>query len=175
MKLNHIYHSDCLEFMKRLPDESIDLIVTDPPNFEDDGDDRGIYDRINLDYFSWLTKVIAELSRILKVGGELYYFWPPGKLKELRKILKTYFPRGVILEGDLFHCVKRFDTEFYGATGYMRIRNLIAKASTFGDLVFDPFMGEGTTALAAESLHRNFLGCEINKKRFEEYERHRKE
>ena len=27
-----IYNGDCLEVMKELPDKSIDLIVTDPPN-----------------------------------------------------------------------------------------------------------------------------------------------
>ncbi len=31
-----------------------------------------------------------------------------------------------------------------------------------GDVVLDPFMGSGTTALAALSLNRNFIGTEIN-------------
>ena len=31
MKLNTIYNEDCLEGMKRIPDNSIDLILTDPP------------------------------------------------------------------------------------------------------------------------------------------------
>jgi DNA modification methylase len=31
-----------------------------------------------------------------------------------------------------------------------------------GDLVFDPFMGSGTTAVAARELNRNWLGAEIN-------------
>lgn len=29
--LNKIHHADCLEFMKQLPDKSIDLVLTDPP------------------------------------------------------------------------------------------------------------------------------------------------
>jgi len=33
-----------------------------------------------------------------------------------------------------------------------------------GDLVLDPFMGSGTTALAAISLNRHFIGTEINEK-----------
>lgn len=31
MELNKIYNEDCMEGMKRIPDASIDLIVTDPP------------------------------------------------------------------------------------------------------------------------------------------------
>lgn len=34
--------------------------------------------------------------------------------------------------------------------------------SNQGDLVFDPFMGSGTTAVAAQSLGRNWIGCEIS-------------
>ena len=29
--LNRVHHSDCLEGLRRLPDESIDVIVTSPP------------------------------------------------------------------------------------------------------------------------------------------------
>ena len=31
IELNKIYNEDCLEGMKRIPDKSVDLIVTDPP------------------------------------------------------------------------------------------------------------------------------------------------
>ena len=30
-KLGKLYNADCLEFMKDLPDKSIDLVLTDPP------------------------------------------------------------------------------------------------------------------------------------------------
>lgn len=31
-----------------------------------------------------------------------------------------------------------------------------------GDIVFDPFMGSGTTAQVALELGRHYLGCELN-------------
>ena len=41
-------------------------------------------------------------------------------------------------------------------------RRLIKMFSFVGETVFDPFMGSGTTALAARNLHRNSIGYEIN-------------
>jgi DNA modification methylase len=38
----------------------------------------------------------------------------------------------------------------------------ILVGSNEGDVIFDPFMGSGTTAVAAKSLNRNFVGCEID-------------
>lgn len=45
---------------------------------------------------------------------------------------------------------------------------LIKMFSFVGETVFDPFMGSGTTALAARNLKRNSLGYEINKE-FRQY------
>lgn len=46
------------------------------------------------------------------------------------------------------------------------IKRCIIKHSEPGDLVFDGFMGSGTTAIAAIDLNRNFLGCEIDTEYF---------
>lgn len=42
------------------------------------------------------------------------------------------------------------------------VKDHIISWSNEGDLVYDPFMGSGTTAKAAKLLNRNFLGSEIN-------------
>lgn len=42
------------------------------------------------------------------------------------------------------------------------IRIPIKHASNEGDIVLDPFMGSGTTALACKQLKRNFIGFELN-------------
>jgi site-specific DNA-methyltransferase (adenine-specific) len=43
-------------------------------------------------------------------------------------------------------------------------RRLIKMFSFVGDTVVDPFLGSGTTALAAKNLHRNSISYEINEK-----------
>lgn len=60
MEVNKIYNMDCLEGMKLLEDNSIDLTVTSPP-----------YDDLrNYNGFSWdFEEVARQLYRVTKVGG----------------------------------------------------------------------------------------------------------
>ncbi|NLT50087.1 MAG: site-specific DNA-methyltransferase [Ignavibacteria bacterium] len=44
------------------------------------------------------------------------------------------------------------------------IAKLILASSNKGDVVLDPFMGSGTSAVTAKKLGRNFVGIEIDKK-----------
>lgn len=44
------------------------------------------------------------------------------------------------------------------------MKDLIKKHSNKGDLVVDPFLGSGTTGLAAVFHNRRFAGCDVNEK-----------
>ena len=43
------------------------------------------------------------------------------------------------------------------------IAKLILASSDEGDLVFDPFLGSGTTSVVSKKLKRNYCGIEISK------------
>lgn len=49
----------------------------------------------------------------------------------------------------------------------MLLERCIQAASNVGDLIFDPFMGSGTTAVAALKHGRKFCGCEMQDEFFE--------
>lgn len=69
--LNCIENIDCVEGMKRLPDNSVDLVLTSPPyNFDmayDGHNDKQEWAQ----YISWLETVWRECYRILKPDGRL--------------------------------------------------------------------------------------------------------
>lgn len=93
METNIIYNEDCLETMARIPDNSVDLVVTSPPY------NKGFYANKNAkqskvwntlngrkiaydsfsddmppeEYEEWQKAVISECIRILKPSGSLFY------------------------------------------------------------------------------------------------------
>ena len=70
-----LIHGDCLEVLPTLADNSIDLVLTDPPYFKAKMDQA--WDRqwkTDADYLDWLGRVLAEFQRVLKPNGSLYLF-----------------------------------------------------------------------------------------------------
>jgi len=66
----NLYEGDCLEMMKRMPTESIDAIVTDPPggiSFMGKVWDSNKGGRD--DWIMWMTYISAECLRLTKPGG----------------------------------------------------------------------------------------------------------
>lgn len=83
MELNKIYNIDCLEGLKQLSDNSIDLIITSPPynlgakhhtgnnRFESYADYND--DMPELLYQEWQIKILNECYRVLKDNGSMWY------------------------------------------------------------------------------------------------------
>jgi site-specific DNA-methyltransferase (adenine-specific) len=69
--VNQVLHGDCLEWLARIPDETIDFVFTDPP-YNLGKKYTGYTDDLEIkEYFEWCDLWIAELARVLKPGRTL--------------------------------------------------------------------------------------------------------
>jgi len=92
---NKIYNKDCIIGMKTIPNEKIDLVVTDPPfaiNFKAKKANYNRtasrvlsgYDEIKVeDYYDFTNAWMAEVYRILKKSGSMYVFSGWNNLKDI--------------------------------------------------------------------------------------------
>jgi site-specific DNA-methyltransferase (adenine-specific) len=121
---------------------------------------------------SWYSKNIEELpDYVQRIFPFLYV--PKASNSERNDGLNTFneqsvndgrkknidnpFQRGETLRKNIHTTVKPLKLMTY----------LITIGSRPGDTILDPFMGSGTTGVAAKMLHRNFIGFEIEGKYFE--------
>lgn len=74
MELNTTILGDCIEKMQNIEDESIDLVIADPPYWKVVGEKWDYQWRTEKDYIEWSLKWIREVSRILRYGGTFYCF-----------------------------------------------------------------------------------------------------
>ena len=74
IELNKIYNEDCLEGMKAIEDNSIDLAVADPPYWKVINEQWDYQWRTESDYVEWCIKWIKEVARVLRIGGTFYCF-----------------------------------------------------------------------------------------------------
>ena len=72
-----IYHGDCLSVLPELPDNSVDMVLTDPPYFKVKGDAWDNQWDNPAEFLAWLDRVLAEFARIMKPNGSLYLFASP--------------------------------------------------------------------------------------------------
>ncbi|MCD6477195.1 MAG: site-specific DNA-methyltransferase [Candidatus Aenigmarchaeota archaeon] len=86
---NKILCGDCLELMKKMKSESIDLIITDPP-FNIGKKYGGVYkdNKKHDEYIEWCKQWLAECIRLLKKDGSLYLFNYPENNAYLFPFLK---------------------------------------------------------------------------------------
>ena len=209
MKIEHlnnditIVNADCLEYMKTLPDKSVDLVLTDIPydmvNRDSQGLrnlDKGDADILNIS----LPALVQEIIRITK--GSIYIFCGFGQISEISLGLRNQKinPRLIIWEktnpspmnGDVTwlsgiepcvfgklpnatfngHCkntvlrypISRLNTGHPTEKPIELFKELIEISSKNGDTILDPFMGSGTTLVAAKQLGRKAIGVEISEK-----------
>ncbi|EMR5424064.1 site-specific DNA-methyltransferase, partial [Escherichia coli] len=69
-----LVNADCLEFIRLLPENSVDLIVTDPPYFKVKPEGWDNQWKGDDDYLKWLDQCLAQFWRVLKPAGSLYLF-----------------------------------------------------------------------------------------------------
>lgn len=192
--INTIQNVDCIEFMRTLPDKCIDLVLTDPPyginmdkGTDGFGNVRGKKYSDDWDSAKPTRETFNELLRIGKniiVSGGNYFtellpqnnhwiVWDKiGEMKfvnpfsdcELmwtnynKKTVKKYI---VVQQGFVAEERERF----HPTQKPIKLFSLILQDySEENALIFDPFMGSGTTAIACLKTNRRFIGCEISKK-----------
>ena len=171
--VNKIIQGDCLEVMKQMPDKSVDLVLTDPP----------------YDFSEEMKRAIhQELLRVARgaivfsppenqwLSADQYAFWV--KPMSTKNTSKRYsrFVEMIFFYGDLkwkpgrhwsqytnvFMDLVDGDTEHPYEKPSSLIKRLLLNHSSKDDSILDPFLGSGTTAVAAKQLHRNSIGIEIS-------------
>lgn len=71
MERNRVYNEDCLSVLKHLPDESIDLIIADPPYYRMKGGFDFAF-QTEQEYLDWCISWVRECHRVLKLSGAFY-------------------------------------------------------------------------------------------------------
>lgn len=216
LRANRIYHLDALEGLQKLENESVDLIVTDPPyNLASKSRKTlhrgkaittmklwGSWDGFHpFDYDLFILKLLSQFYRVLKKGGALYMFAADQHSSYfVRKAVQRGFRYGnhlaIVTRNPMPSLGKRnwrraFQLCFYVTKGKPKtfnflsqrecinifsysvrdkqtqhpsekpiefIKKIIEVSSNKDELVVDPFLGSGTTAVACKFLGRKYIG-----------------
>ena len=201
-ELNKIYNEDCLEFMKRVPDNYFDCIFSDVPYLISKGGSTKVKGAMSWNYkeekrngkifkHNDITEqeYIEPMYRILKDGGHIYIMTNNMHLANIQKEMEKH---GFIINNILVmikentvvnqHYMKNCEFTIFARKGKSKglkdfsinsaikvskkdegiyhdsqkpieyVKKLIWNSTQDNEKVFDPFMGSGTTAIAAESL-----------------------
>lgn len=74
LPLNQIICGDVIEELKKIPSESIDLIVADPPYWKVINEKWDYQWRLESDYINWSNQWFEQVHRVLRKGGSFYVF-----------------------------------------------------------------------------------------------------
>lgn len=217
IEVDKINYCDCIDGMKKLPENSIDLIIADPPfgikfdrmgsqyNRNDTHVVKG-YQEIEGKYNEFTMSWMSELTRIMKETSSAYIFsgWTnlidvleaakKANLTLINHIIWKYqfgvFTKNKFVSSHyhVLFLVKNANKYFFNKIEHYPLdiwdiprvyiprekknstklpEDVVIRCINFsskpGDLVFDPFMGNGTTATCAKLTFRHYCGFEINK------------
>lgn len=92
----NLLHGDCLELMKDIPDESVDMILTDPPYGIDLKPQRASSNWkntkvINDDNLDWLPCFVKESYRILRKDSVAFFFASWQTIDKVKPKIENYF------------------------------------------------------------------------------------
>ncbi len=74
LPLNQLICGDALEELKKLPSNSVDLVIADPPYWKVINEKWDYQWRTENDYIYWTRKWVKEIARIIKKTGSFYLF-----------------------------------------------------------------------------------------------------
>lgn len=180
-------HGDFVQVAtEHLKDNTVDLLFTDPPYFTEYVPDYGrlaeVASRVLVDGGSLIAycghALVPQILEAMKPAG-LRFFWllgciHTGQCSRMPRsgIVVTWKPMLWFVKG-----ATRFNTQVFVNDSVVSQREKSAhdwqqsmvEASYYVDLltepdgiVFDPFCGGGTTAMACRSVGRNFLTCDVD-------------
>jgi DNA modification methylase len=184
-----LYHGDCLEVMKDIPDCSIDAVITDPPYLGRD-------DLFDSSCLIPAIKIICKFPFMVFWAAnyefpfeyDALHIWhkaipihPNSKIgsvagHKFERIYTEQFGKQCLVyrEAAIIPNFRAVEDELVsaGKDGHPTqkplslLRKLVEKTNP-ADTILDPFMGSGTTGVACAELGRNFIGIEIDKDYFE--------
>lgn len=205
-----IYHGDCSELLYELSDNSVDLVLTDPPFFNpathyisrDEEKGRRTFGDMSIMKMAF-KGIYAELARLQKAQGHTLMFcdcvtYPTffecayNYYQYVRALIwykgKNYFSLGkgawrysyeMVLHAfnknqfyvqlnrqDLIECknVRQNDKLHQAEKPTDLLQEMISAVTNEGFTVLDPFLGSGSTLLAAKKLNRRCIGIEIEER-----------
>ena len=208
--INTIQNMDCIEGLKSMPDNSVDVVISDPPygisrDLNVKGKRLGTTAILDFNYGKWdkFDKEWFELA-LKKTRGWIFtfcakkdvgLFWAdlekhnfkaidvmvwqkpdPIPLNAKSKFLNAWeaIVIGKKASGKWRSTYQHNIIKIQAPKGKSRIhptqkpveliKQLIELTTDPGDLVLDPFMGSGTTAVAAKESGRDYIGFEVSKK-----------
>ena len=186
-----VFAADIRGGLPEIEDKSVDVIITDPPYPREYIPLYGSLSNMAARVLkpggslivmvgqSYLPEVMAQLSKSMNYHWCMSYMTPGGQSPQLfgKKVNTFWKPVlwyvkgeyngdwvGDVLKSPVNDNDKRFH-EWGQSIGGMR--DIVERFSDPNNLILDPFLGGGTTGVAAVSMGRKFIGVDIEQKNIE--------